>query len=159
MKLITQFLILVSLSISLPTMAASFTDWRKTGSDQEKLMHLVKSVSGTSVHMLQVGERYRNLYWAGKLKKWQFANYQIEEIQELLKIVGITRPKRKTSADKFLDKAFSLFPKALNDKNQQLFFKAFQNMRNECLHCHAINKHSFITLPAVPKKSNSLVLE
>ena len=139
--------------------ADNYIDWRKTGSDQEKQNNLVKALPGTSTHMLQAGERYRNLYWAGKLGKWKFAEYQMEEIQELIKTVGITRPKRKTTADIFLDKAFTLFPDALKNKNQQQFMKAFQNMRSECLSCHATNKHSFITLPIKPERSNSLVLE
>ena len=159
MKSNTLLWFLFSLLISFNTYAGNAVDWRKSGSDQNKLNHLVKALPGTSVHMLQVGERYRNLYWAGKLEKWQFANYQIEEIQELLKTVGITRPKRKSTANVFLDKAFTLFPAALENKNQQQFFKAFQKMRSECLSCHAANQHSFITLPIIPKKSNSLVLE
>lgn len=159
MTSLIKTLILISLIVSVDAQAGSYTDWRKTGSDQEKLANLVRAVPGTSTHMLQVGTRYRHLYWAGKSQKWQFANYQLEEIQELLKNVGITRPKRKATANTFLNKAFALFPAAIENKNQQQFFRAFNKMRTECLSCHAANNHSFITLPAIPKRSDSLVLE
>lgn len=139
--------------------ADNYIDWRKTGTKTEKQTNLIKALPGTSTHMMQVGDRYRNLYWAAKQNKWEFANYQLEEIQELLKMVGITRPKRKSTAEQFLAKAFTLFPDAIKNKDQQQFYKAFQNMRSECLNCHAANKHSFITLPTTPNKSNSLVLE
>ncbi len=159
MNLFKKTLLICTLLTATNTYADSYIDWRKTGTDQEKQNNLVKALPGTSTHMLQVGERYRHLYWAGKLEKWQFAEYQVEEIQDLLKTVGITRPKRKATADIFLDKAFYLFPSAIKNKNQQQFLKAFQHMRSECLSCHAANKHSFITLPSKPKRSNSLVLE
>ena len=159
MKLFTKSLLVFTLLTATQAYAGNYIDWRKIGSDQEKQNNLVKALPGTSTHMLQVGERYRHLYWAGKLGKWQFAEYQLEEIQDLLNTVGITRPKRKATADIFLDKAFTLFPSALKNKNQQQFFKAFKNMRSECLSCHAANDHSFITLPSAPKRSDSLVLE
>lgn len=159
MKLFNKLFLICILLTTTQAYADSYIDWRKTGSTQEKQNNMVKALPGTSTHMLQVGERYRHLYWAGKLGKWQFADYQVEEIQELLKTVGITRPKRKASADIFLDKGFSLFPSAIENKNQQQFLKAFQHMRSECLSCHAVNNHSFITLPSMPKRSNSLVLE
>lgn len=149
----------MTLFFTSSTYAGNYTDWRKTGTDNDKQQNMIKALPGTSVHMLQVGERFRNLYWAGKLGKWEFAEYQIEEIQELLKRVGITRPKRKATADIFLENAFRLFPAALENKNTATFYKAFEHMRNECVKCHAANEHSFITLPAKPKRSNSLVLE
>lgn len=159
MKNIFKLILLLCLTGSTSVIAADYIDWRKTGTEKEKQKNMIKALPGTSSHMLQVAERYRHLYWAGKLKKWQFANYQIEEIAELLKTVGITRPKRKASADAFLTSAFKLFPAALESKSQLQFNKAFQHMRSECLSCHISNNHSFITLPKAPSRSSSLVFE
>lgn len=37
-------------------------DWRKTGSDKEKLDNVVKVIPSAADIMFQMGERYRNLY-------------------------------------------------------------------------------------------------
>lgn len=44
-------------------------DWRKTGSDEEKLDNVVQVIPSTADIMFQMGERYRNLHWAGKQGK------------------------------------------------------------------------------------------
>lgn len=159
MKIYLRIFLSCLLFITPITHASEYTDWRKTGSPQEKLDNLVKAVPGTSQLMLQVAERYRHLYWAAKQGKWEFAEYQIEEMQSLIKTVMINRPKRKTTAEQFLNNAFNLYPAAIEQQNWPKFQKAFSEMRGECLACHIKNDHAFITLPHDPAKSNSLVLE
>ena len=83
--------------------AVNAADWRKTGSDAEKLQNLVAAVPGTSHWMFEMGERYKNLYWAVKQGKWEFANYQLEEIEKLVQMVQLTRPKLAETAQQFLD--------------------------------------------------------
>lgn len=109
--------------------------------------------------MLQMGDRYRNLYWAAKQKKWEFAEYQIEEMQDLIETLMITRPKRKKTANKFLQTAFKLYPVALKKRDWLYFKNSFENMRKQCMICHVENDHAFIVLPKHPRKGNSLVLE
>ena len=159
MNLLSGISLLILFISTTQTLAGNYTDWRKTGTASEKQENLIRALPGTSNHMLQVGERYRNLYWAAKQNKWAFAEYQLEEIGELIKTVGITRPKRKTTSDQFLSTAFTLFPDAIKNKNQSQFETAFKHMRAQCLICHAKNDHSFITLPSTPGMGSSLVLE
>lgn len=159
MKKNTLAFTLIVMLMAAQANADSYIDWRKTGSASEKQTNMIKALPGTSTHMLQVGERYRNLYWAAKQNKWEFANYQLEEIEELIKTVGITRPKRKTTADQFLTTAFALLPAAIKNKDQPQFEIAFKHMRAQCLICHIKNNHGFITLPSTPSMGSSLVLE
>lgn len=137
----------------------SHPDWRKSGSDRNKLENVVRVIPGASTIMLQMGERYRNLYWAARLGKWQFAEYQLEEIEELVATLMITRPKRAATAKQFLQGALGKFPAAIESKNWSQFSVAFENMREQCMRCHVQNDHAYIVLPAQPGRSNSIVLD
>lgn len=152
-------LVLMTLAPLLHAAEEKTVDWRKTGSDREKIDNLVEVVPGASNIMLQMGERYRNLYWAGKQGKWQFAEYQIEEMDDLINTLMITRPKRAATAKEFLDTGFSKFPDAIASKDWKQFSAAFTHLRQSCMTCHGKNDHAFITLPAAPRKGNSPVID
>lgn len=133
-------------------------DWRKSGSDKKKLEQLVKTVPSTSRIMLQMGERYKNLYWAAKLGKWEFAEYQLEEMEDLIELLQITRPERAATAEVFLEQGLEPLEKALSQRRWESFYKGFSHMGEQCMKCHADNDHAFITLPTDPKTAASPVL-
>ena len=81
-------------------------DWRKSSNNQDKINNLVELVPGTAHWMAEMGDRYRNLYWAGQHEMWDFAIYQAEEIEKLIEIVGHARPKRAKSAEIFKNNVF-----------------------------------------------------
>ncbi len=135
------------------------SDWRKTGSNEEKINNIVKVIPSTADIMFQMGERYRNLYWAGKQGKWEFAEYQTEEMQSLIKNLIITRPKRATTARVFLLEAFKGFESAIAQKDWPKFQDAFEGMRKSCMTCHRQNEHAFIELNKKPAKGNSPALD
>ena len=153
--------LIIILSLGLLSISHSVTaaDWRNTASANDKINNLIQVMPGASVIMLQMGERYRNLYWAGKQGKWKFAEYQIEEMQDLIQALMITRPKRAKTANKFMLTAFNLFPEAIEKQSWQKFSVAFKNMHKQCMICHIENNHSFIVLPIKPRMGNSPVLE
>ena len=69
-----KYLCALLLIFSQVLAVANAADWRKTGSDRQKIDNMVKVVPGASNIMLQMGERYKNIYWAGKQEKWQEKN-------------------------------------------------------------------------------------
>jgi hypothetical protein len=152
-------LVLMTLTPLILAAEEKTADWRKTGNDREKIDNLVKVVPGASNIMLEMGDRYKNLYWAAKQGKWQFAEYQIEEMQELMNTLMITRPKRAATAKEFLDTGFSKFPAAIASKDWKKFSAAFAHLRQGCITCHGKNDHAFINLPDVPRKGNSPVID
>ncbi len=156
MKKNSSFFILFLLFLNQTVSAA---DWRHKADSSNKLNNLIQVMPGASVIMQQMGERYRNLYWAAKQGKWEFAEYQIEEMQDLIETLTITRPKRAKTATKFMQTAFTLFPAALKEKNWQRFSTAFENMQKQCMICHVANDHAFIVLPEQPRMGNSPVLD
>ncbi len=139
--------------------AANDSDWRKNSSHEQKLINLVKVIPSTSDLMIQMGERYRNLYWAGKQGKWQFAQYQLEEMGGLIKTLKITRPKRAASIKESFGHAFEPVEAAIKNKNWGQFSRSFETMRSHCIACHKANNHAFIVLKPKPSKGNSPTLD
>jgi len=137
---------------------APLTDWRKDGTDAEKLENVVRAVPSASRIMIEMGERYRNLYWAGKLGYWEFAEYQVEEMESLVKLLQLTRPGRAATAADFLEEGFEEFDEAFEKKAWEPFFQAFDHMREQCMICHGRNDHGFIILPVHPVTASSPVL-
>ena len=137
---------------------AALADWRQSENDQEKLEQLVRAVPGTSHWMIEMGERYRNLYWAAKLAKWEFAQYQVEEIEKLVEQVQLTRPKRAVTAQQFLEDAIPRMERAVASREWPVFEEGFAALRAACMHCHVQNDHGFIQLPERPESASSPVL-
>jgi hypothetical protein len=134
------------------------TDWRKEGDDAERLQKLVELVPGTAHWMIEMGDRYQNLYWAAKQGKWEFATYQSEEIEKLMQVVMLARPKRAASAQMFLDKMFPMMHEATASKDWDRFEDAFDTLNTECMACHAREDHSFVVIPREPATASSPVL-
>ena len=108
--------------------------------------------------MAEMGERYQNLYWAAKLGKWQFAEYQVQEIEALVKQVALARPKRAASAEIFLDKVFPMLHQAVGSRKWAQFEPAFAHMNAQCMACHGREAHGFVVIPPVPATAHSPVL-
>jgi len=155
-----KYVLCLLLTLSATTMSyANGDDWRKSASDDEKLEKIIKVIPSTSDIMFQMGNRYKNLYWAAKQGKWEFAEYQIEEMESLIKKLIITRPKRKETASNFLSYAFNGYEEAIEHKDWNDFQKSFNKMRQACEHCHQQNNHAFIKLQKSPSKGNSPALD
>lgn len=152
---ITRHLILGLTLVTLTN--ANAADWRSTAADNQKIKRLVTVMPSASVIMLQMGDRYKNLYWAARLEKWDFAEYQMEEMAELVKMLKITRPGRAKTASEFQQAVFPRLPEAIASHNWATFETAFDQLRTQCMSCHTKNGHAFITLP-IPKSANSPVL-
>lgn len=138
--------------------ADNHKDWRKDGTLEEKVAHIIQTLPSTANIMIEIGKRYQDLYWAAKLGKWEFAQYQVEEIEGLLEVLQITRPGRAASTRVFLEKGLTGFEAAFKSKDWNAFSRAFQNMHAQCMSCHIVNDHAFIVLPVVPATSSSLIL-
>jgi hypothetical protein len=141
----------------MAAVAVANDDWHERGSMEKKVENLVRVMPGASNLMIEMGFRYQNLYWAGKQGKWEFGEYQAEEMESLLKTLMITRPKRAKTADVFLKTGFKDVEAALKARDLRRFEAGFEKMRQACMTCHQQNEHAFVTLP-LPKRAYSPVL-
>lgn len=147
----------LGLCLSLYASGAAADDWRKSAPTENKVDNLVKVMPGAANLMIEMGFRYQNLYWAARQGKWEFAEYQAEEMEGLLETLMITRPKRAKTAKAFLKTGFGVLEPALKARDARGFEAAFEKMRQACMTCHQQNEHAFITLP-LPKRAYSPVL-
>ncbi|MCG7897806.1 MAG: hypothetical protein JAY99_00290 [Candidatus Thiodiazotropha lotti] len=133
-------------------------DWREESEPSDQLENLVKLVPGTSHWMFEIGERYKNLYWAAKQGRWEFAQYQVEEIEKLIKVVQLARPKRAETAQEFIETGLPAISDGVESRNWDDFKPAFVKLNQACMTCHGKNDHAFITLPVEPLSASSPVL-
>ncbi|WP_077280020.1 hypothetical protein [Thioalkalivibrio denitrificans] len=150
--------IVLILAGMLASSAALADDWRRDGSDAEKLEQLIRAMPNTAAIMLQVGERYNNLYWAARQGQWEYAGYQMAEMQGALRRNAVTRPGRAADIQKFLDEGFEGMEEAIEAQDDQRFFRSFEQMRGQCMVCHADSGYAFIKLPAQPPRPNNPAL-
>ena len=156
MTFVSQITLSILLALT-PLACVHAADWRESSTDKNKINSLLTVMPGASVIMLQMGERYKNLYWAAKQEKWAFAEYQTEEMEELIRMLKITRPARAKTANEFQQAVFPSLPDAIANWDWKTFVPAFNQLRTQCMSCHAKNDHAFITLP-IPRSANSPVL-
>jgi hypothetical protein len=146
------------LALSGVVVADQDGDWRKSSDTAAKVEQVIKTLPSTAHVMIEVGERYQNLYWAGKLSQWEFAEYQMEEIAKLVELLQISSPKRAATSQVFLDHAMVEFEDAFKKRDWDTFLHAFRTMRAQCIVCHNDNDHGFIIPPEHPVTANSVIL-
>ena len=112
--------------ITLAGTSVNAADWRETATETDKIAKLLSVMPGASVIMLQMGERYKNLYWAAKQGKWAFAEYQVEEMENLIEVLKITRPARARTASEFQKLVFPALPGAIGQQDWTTFAPAFE---------------------------------
>ena len=147
-----------TLTAGLLASASIPADWRDEGSTETQLANLVKLVPGTAHWMFEIGERYKNLYWAAKQENWEFAQYQVEEIEKLVEVVKLARPKRAETAQEFLETGLPAIQRGVESRTWGGFQPAFVQLQHSCMTCHVKNDHGFITVPLQPKTASSPVL-
>lgn len=108
--------------------------------------------------MIEMGHRYSALYFAARQQHWDFAAYQLEEMEEALQRLAYLKPGLWEDIGRFRATAIKDLGKALTARNGEGFAAAFDKFRAECTACHAKHGVAFIQLP-VPKRHFSPVLE
>jgi len=107
------------------------------GSSDEKFEQLEKQLRGFDKTMVEVGYRFTELYFAGKDRNWEYAEYQVEKIDAAIRLGIERRPKRAGSARYFLEEDLPAFRAGLKARDAKKFDKAFAQMRQSCIRCHA----------------------
>ncbi len=157
MKLKYMMCTLILSAVTTVPIVDAAQDWRSTASTVKKVDKLVAVMPATGNIMIEMGERYKNLYWAAKLGQWEFANYQAEEMEELIDKLKITRPELAKTANEFLKNSYPHVSQVVRLRDWEKFSVMFEELRNECMACHGKNEHGFIVLP-IPKRASSPVL-
>ncbi|MCU0444513.1 MAG: hypothetical protein MUE85_06305 [Microscillaceae bacterium] len=116
--------------------------WLKN-SEKEKITQIEQQFRGFDMAMLEINYRYQELYWAGKEKNWQYAQYQLDKIKLSLQNAIIRRPKRQKSTQEFLANEFEKMQSHLTKQDSGQFLSGFQLFTTGCNVCHAKEKMPF----------------
>jgi soluble cytochrome b562 len=106
--------------------------------------------------------RHSKLWFAGKAGNWPLANYELGEIREGLDDAILYHPVFKESVpvakilDRFTASPLKALEKAIKDKNETDFRKAFDSLTNACNGCHQAADRGYIsiTVPTVSPYTN-----
>jgi hypothetical protein len=146
-------------SAAPPTSAAAPPDeaaWLLAGSNDERFARVAKHLRGFDMAMVETNHRYAELYWAGKDRNWEYAEYQIKKIQTAVANGTERRPKRAKSAE-MLDSAVIAVKDAIAKREPAAFDKAFGVLTDTCNGCHQAEKMPFIRVAPPPVRTSWLV--
>ena len=116
--------------------------------DAEKFSAIENQFGGFSETMHSVGHRYTELYWAGRDRNWQFADYQLEKINDSIERGIIRRPARAESARDFLDGDIAPLQETIDAEDGDAFDEQFDDFTAACNTCHAKEEVPFINIDA-----------
>ena len=102
--------------------------------------------------MPEVGQRYWKLYYSAKQGNWVMANFQLGEIQVLMELGIITRPKYQENLETFMNEDLGAMEAAIKAKDWENFELVFQQGIRNANDYHKSNDKEFIVwkLPEYP---------
>lgn len=125
------------------------------GSVNERLETVAGQLRGFGVTMLEVDHRYGELYFAGQDRNWEYAAYQIEEIEEALEAGLQRRPARAESAA-MLDPALKAVEEAIDARDPAAFDETFARLTATCNACHLAEDVGFIHVGTPERRLSSV---
>lgn len=117
-----------------------------SGTTDEKFETVTNHIGGFARAMVEVQYRYMEMYWAGEDENWDYAAYQLEEMEEALEDGLERRPARAQSAQHFMNVVIPDMEKAIESRNKENFDQAFELFTLQCNSCHAMEQVPFITV-------------
>lgn len=135
--------------------SASSSDSWLQGSVDERLDTVAEQLRGFGVTMVEVDHRYRELYFAGQDRNWDYAAYQIEEIEEAIESGLQRRPKRAASAA-MLEPALEVVEAAVSARDSHAFEQAFATLTASCNACHLAEDAAFIQVTTPQQRVSSI---
>ncbi len=107
---------------------------------------------GFGEFMSSVQTHHAKLWFAGKNKNWQLADFEIHEIIEALNNIKKYQSSRKESKSiDMIIPAIDSMKEAIKNKNQQFFNHSYMSLTNACNKCHALTNFEF-NIVKVPEK-------
>ncbi len=127
-----------------------------TGDVNEKFETVTEHLGGFGKAMWEVDYRFNELYWAGKDKNWEYAEHQIDEMEETLELGLERRPARAASAQQFMTSAIPDLKEAIDARDPGMFEMRINIMINTCNSCHALEEMPFLTVKEPLERRSSI---
>ena len=99
-------------------------EWIK-GTEEEKLEIIEEQLGGFGTAMVEVAYRYQELYWAGQDENWEYADYQLEHIEEAMEAGFVRRPSRERASEHFMTYTIVEMENAIESEDKDIFNEKF----------------------------------
>ena len=93
--------------------------------------------------MVEVGYRYRELYWASRDQNWEYAAYQLDKIETAVANGVERRPLRSASA-RMLESAVTQVRAAIDGRDASTLKTAIETLTATCNACHQAERVPYI---------------
>ena len=122
------------------------------GPDKARLDALAKIQPGLGTLMVEFGNRFVDVYFAAKGGNWGLADYQLEEMVELIEVGELTRPEKAPLLQSFEHEYLDALKETVDHKEWGKFHALYKDAAEGCNACHEATDHPFIhfQLPSHP---------
>ncbi|TMI86146.1 MAG: hypothetical protein E6H08_21515 [Bacteroidetes bacterium] len=156
MKIIFYFLVIIIVSSSCNQQA------QRTGALQSRIDSLEKKLAttykpGFGEFMSSIQVHHAKLWFAGKNKNWELADFEIHEIGETLDAIKEYQNEREESKKiDMLKPALDAVNDAIQKKDSSLFNSSYLLLTSTCNNCHKAVNFGFnvVKVPDSPPFSN-----
>jgi len=114
---------------------------------------------GLGEFMSQIQVHHAKLWFAGKYKNWELANFEVGEIQEALDgIPKYCSDRPEVKSIDMIKPVLDSVENAITERDENKFSKSFTLLTATCNDCHKSTNHGFnlIKIPDIPPVSNQV---
>lgn len=127
-------------------------------SDYDSLKKVIAAMKpGLGEIMLGVQTHHAKLWFAGKNSNWDLANFEMDEIKELMEMAKQVETDRPEIASlPMIFPALDSLTASIKNQDEKSFESNFETLTNTCNSCHVKTNFAFnvITIPTAPPVSN-----
>lgn len=108
--------------------------------DKITVNELAEIAPGLGIIMMEIGERYWVLNYAGVDGNWDLAAYEVKEIKEAMEVAEVTRPKRAPGLKSFEKVYLDKISESIDAEDSAEFKTNFDKGIKGCNDCHEKEK-------------------
>jgi hypothetical protein len=137
--------------------AATGTWLDQTGDPHDEV--IARQFGGMSAAMLEIDHRYAELYFAGQDGNWEYAEHQVEHLQEAMDLALERRPARAASARAYFYPPLDRLEEAISRADAEAFHAAFSELRTACNSCHEAEGEGFMRVGVPTQRRTTIGVE
>jgi len=132
-------------ALAVPMMLAGVSALAQETANLQKQIEQVRSVIPKfAIPMREVGDRFKNMYFAAKGGNWALAAYMSKYMNGAMNPASLTKPNEYAVWKDFYEQGFAPVKSAIDAKDFKAFDAAYNAVIANCNGCHAGMGYGFI---------------
>ncbi len=116
--------------------------------EDKDVMKEIDAIKGAlpklAIPMVEVGQRFQNMYYAAEAGNWALAAYQSKHMNDAMNPVKVTRPQKYVVWENFYKKTFIPVNNAVKAQDFKVFDREYKAMIKSCDACHVGMGYGYI---------------